>query len=92
MWIDDTQASYTTDIELQVLLGRFLNYHNGHLLYKVHIYLGSQMPIKLQIVQQLHSSPIPMAGHSGYQRIRADFYWQVMRSDIQKLARECDEC
>ncbi|KAF8401169.1 hypothetical protein HHK36_014473 [Tetracentron sinense] len=85
-WVEEIKAGYIDEPELKILMQRFSSGElnttkytlcNGLLFYKGRIYLGSKMPIKLRVLQHLHSSPI--AGHSGchktLQRIKADFYW-----------------
>ena len=45
-------------------------------------------------MQQVHNSPL--GGHSGYlksfHRLKKDFYWSSMGTDLKKLVKECDVC
>lgn len=51
-------------------------------------------PFKAKVLHHILDSP--QAGHVGYHktlhRAKMDFYWEGIRRDIKKLARECEVC
>ena len=68
---------------------------NDLLFYKGRLYLGSSnQALKTLVLQQVHDSPL--GGHFGYlksfHRLRKDFYWSGMGTDLKKLVREYDVC
>lgn len=50
--------------------------------------------MKSQILHHVHCSPLE--GHSGflktYHRLKRDFYWIGMKSDLNKVLMECTIC
>ena len=63
-------------------------------MYKGRFYFGSQCALKPLVLACVHSSSI--ARHFGYlksfHRLKKDFYWSGMGTDLKKLVRECDVC
>ena len=68
--------------------------HNGLLLYKGGIYLGSCDALKVVVLQQVHNSLL--GRHVGFlktfHRVKWDFYWSGLREDVKKHVKECDTC
>ena len=58
------------------------------------IYLCKNSKFKQKILRELHTSPL--GGHSGflktYHRVKKDFFWDGLKSDIQKFVAECLVC
>ena len=65
-------------------------WQNNLVFFKGRFFLGSQCPLKIQVLQLVHSSPV--AGHSSflnsYQRAKREFFWHGMKSDIKAFVRE----
>ena len=59
--------------------------------YKDRLYLCNNSQLKQNILLELHISPL--GGNSGflktYQRAKKDFFWDGLKSDIQKFVAEC---
>lgn len=102
-WIDAMQNEYETNLEMHELREKFelgkldltrCTNHNGLLFYKGRLYIASTSSLRTIILKQLHESPI--RGHSGFhktlQRVKADFYWQGLRSFVRNYVKECDIC
>lgn len=66
--------------------------HNNFLFYKGRLYLRPKSSIRPKVLQHMHESPT--VGHAGYhkmlQRVRAEFFWNGMRSYVRQYIRECD--
>ena len=103
-WLDDLRASYVTDPSLQQIIQAIksgqtipvgFTFCNDLLFYKGKLYLGSSnQSLKTLVLQQVHDSPL--GGHSGYlksfHRLKQDFTWPGMGTDLKKLIKECDVC
>jgi hypothetical protein len=67
---------------------------NGLLKYKNRIWIGSNYPLQLKIISELHSSLV--GGHSGfpvtYRRIKQLFAWQGMKKMIKQELQKCQIC
>ena len=102
-WLAQLKSSYATDAHVKSILEAFqsgkegpkgFSMHNGLLLYKGRMYVGSCEALKTAILQQVHDGP--WGGHSGVlktlHRVQRDFYWPGLKSDVRKYVRECDTC
>ena len=62
--------------------------------YKDRLYLCKNSQLKQKILMELHTSPL--GGHSGflktYHRVKKEFFWDGLKSDIQKFVAECLVC
>src|SRR6202044_2319651 len=67
---------------------------NDSLWYKDRLYLCKNSQLKQKILMELHTSPL--GGHSGflktYHRVKKEFFWDGLKSDIQKFVAECLVC
>jgi hypothetical protein len=58
------------------------------------LYLCKNSQLKHKVFQELHTSPI--GGHLGflkaYHRIKKDFFWEGLKTDVQKFVFECVDC
>eukprot|EP00253_Pinus_taeda_P011086 PITA_11086 len=70
------------------------SWKNDSLWYKDRIYLSKNSQLKHKILMELHTSPL--GGHSGflktYHRVKKEFFWEGLNSDIQKFVAECLVC
>lgn len=102
-WIEELKASHQLSTEMQHLLQqlqsgsacpRFFSLHNGLILYKGRVYLGPQCSLKPKVLHLVHDSPL--GGHSGFlksfHRLKQDFFWVGMKSDLKQHIRECGVC
>ena len=66
------------------------SWKNDLLWYKDHLYLCNNSQLKLNILLEFHTSPL--GGHSGflktYHRVKKEFFWDGLKSDIQKFVAE----
>jgi hypothetical protein len=67
-----------------------LSIRQGILLYKKRVYIPNTLQDK--VLQFVHSSSL--AVHAVYDktihRVRNDFFWPSMKSDVKRFIRECD--
>src|SRR6202044_199334 len=67
---------------------------NDSLWYKDRLYLCKNSQLKQKILMELHTSPL--GGHSGflqtYHRVKKEFFWEGLKSNIQKFVAECLVC
>jgi hypothetical protein len=102
-WADQLKDSYKTDPEIQTIMQQLdqetigsLKYHlrGGLLYYKHRVYISQSSPIKNNILNYIYDSP--SLGHIGFERTlkraRRDFFWVVMKSDIQTYIKHCEVC
>ena len=94
--------SYSSDAEIQHIIQSIqsgaspkgFTFLNDLFFYKGRFYLGSACPLKVQILQHVHSSPL--AGYFGFlksnQRAKREFFWHGMKIDLKQFIRECDVC
>jgi len=68
--------------------------HQGLIFFKHKIWLPNSHPFKEKLLHEFHNSPI--SGHMGiqktYLRLFDKFFWQGMRTDVQKFVSECSIC
>jgi hypothetical protein len=64
---------------------------NDSLWYQDHLYLCKNSQLKQKVLLELHTSPI--GGHSRflktYHMIKKDFFWEGLKTDVQKFVVEC---
>ena len=102
-WIDDLKDSYSSSNEVQQVLKqlqtdincpKFFSLHNGLLLYKGRVFLWPTCTLKAKVLHLVHDSPL--GGHAGflksYHRLKQDFFWHGMKSDLKLHIKECDVC
>jgi hypothetical protein len=100
-WVEELKKTYPEDPLFKALTQQFqegtlnttkFNLQNGLIFYKGRLHLGNLTAIQQQILHQFHSSPL--AGHMGnqktYSKIKREFYWPGMKTDICTFIRECD--
>ena len=67
------------------------SWKNYSLWYKDRLYLCKNSQLKQNILLELHRSPL--GGQSGflktYHRVKKEFFWDGLKSDIQKFVVEC---
>ena len=70
------------------------SWKNYSLLYKDRLYLCKNSQLKQKVLLELHTSPL--GGHSGflktYHRVKKEFFWDGLKSNIQKFVVECLVC
>lgn len=102
-WIEELKASYQSSTKMQQLLHQlqsgsacptFFSLHNGLFLYKGRVYLDSHNSLKSKVLHLVHDSPL--GGHSGFlesfHRLKQDFFWVGMKSNLKLHIRECGVC
>ena len=66
------------------------SWKNYSLWYKDHLYLCKKSQLKQKVILELHTSSL--GGHSvflkTYHRVKKDFFWDGLKSDIQKFVAE----
>ena len=84
-WLHILRDSYSENQFMQQLIQSIqagiapigFTWQNNLVFYKGRFFLGPQCPLKTQVLQLIHSSP--MVGHSGflksYQRAKREFFW-----------------
>ena len=67
------------------------SWKNYSLWHKYRLYICNNSQLKQNILLELHTSPL--GGHSGflktYHRVKKEFFWDGLKSDIQKFVAEC---
>jgi hypothetical protein len=67
---------------------------NDLLWYKYRLYLCKNSQLKQKVLLELHTSPV--GGHSGilktYHRVKKDFFWDGLKTDVQRFVAECLVC
>jgi hypothetical protein len=99
-WVEEARIEWKQDQEvckiIQQLqedpnaLDKFV-WKNDFLWYHDHLYLCKNSQLKQKVLLELHTSPI--GGHSRflktYHRIKKDFFWEGLKTDVQKFVSEC---
>ena len=96
MWIQEIMHSYSEDSFVQELMtllsvdthGPSLWHNvNGVLRRKGKVYVGSQGPLRQQLISNFHDTPL--GGHSGQlgtlKRLTQYFYWPKMRTMVNDI-------
>ena len=102
-WINEAREEWKNDEEVWALIRKLqqdssasntLSWKNDSLWYKDRLYLYKNSQLKRNILMELHTSPL--GGHSGflktYHRVKKEFFWDGLKSDIQNLVVECLVC
>jgi hypothetical protein len=67
---------------------------NDSLWYKDRLYLCKNSQLKQKVLLELHTSLI--GGHSRflktYHRVKKDFFWDGLKTDVQRFVAECLVC
>jgi len=70
------------------------SWQNDSLWYKDRLYLCNNSQLKQNILMELHTSPL--GGHSGflktYHKVKKEFFWDGLKSNIQKFVAKCLVC
>jgi hypothetical protein len=60
----------------------------------INLYLCKNSQLKQKVLLELHTSPV--GGHSGflktYHRVKKDFFWDGLKTDVQRFVAECLVC
>jgi len=99
-WIDEARDECKNDEEVWTLIHKLqkdpsasdtFSRKNESLWQKYHIYLCKNSQLKQKVLLELHTSPL--GGHSEfsktYHRVKKDFFWDGLKSGIQKFVVEC---
>ena len=102
-WINEAREEWKNDEEVWELIRKLqqdsstsdtFSWQNDLLWYKDHLYLCQNSQLKQKILMELHTSPL--GGHSGflktYHRVKKEFFWDGLKSNIQKFVAECLVC
>ena len=102
-WINEATEEWKNDEEVWVLIRKLqqdsstsdtFSWKNDSLWYKDRLYLCNNSQPKQKILMELHTSPL--GGHSGflktYHRVKKKFFWDGLKSDIQKFVVKCLVC
>jgi hypothetical protein len=102
-WINEAREEWKNDEEVWALIRKLqqdsstsdtFSWKNDSLWYKDRLYLCKNSQLKQKILMELHTSPL--GGHSGflktYHRVKKEFFWDGLKSDIQKFVAECLVC
>eukprot|EP00253_Pinus_taeda_P016059 PITA_16059 len=102
-WINEAREKSKNDGEIWALIQKLqqdsstydtFSWQNDSLWYKDHLYLSKNSQLKQKILMELHTSPL--GGHSRflktYHRVKKEFFWDGLKSDIQKFVVECLVC
>lgn len=69
-------------------------FRDGLLLFRGRLVLPSDSPLRVQLLEEFHSSPI--GGHAGvyrtFHRLSSNFFWKGMRKDVQTFVSSCQVC
>ena len=102
-WINEAREEWKNDEEVWAHIRKLqqdsstsntFSWKNDSLWYKDRLYLCKNSQLKQNILMELHTSPL--GGHSGflktYHRVKKEFFWDGLKSDIQKFVAECLVC
>ena len=102
-WINEAREEWKNDEEVWALIRNLqqdsstsdtFSWQNYSLWYRDCLYLCNNSQLKQKILMELHTSPL--RGHSGflktYHRVKMEFFWDGLKSDIQKFVVECLVC
>ena len=102
-WINEAREEWKNEEEVRALIRNLqqdsstsdtFSWQNDSLWYKDRLYLCKNSQLKQKILMELHTSPL--GGHSGflktYHRVKKEFFWDGLKSDIQKFVVECLVC
>ena len=99
-WITEARDEWKKDKDVWTLIQKLqqdpstsdtFSWKNDSLWYKYCLYLCRNSQLKKNITFELHTSPL--GGHSRflktYHRVKKEFFWDGLKSDIQKFVTEC---
>eukprot|EP00253_Pinus_taeda_P031067 PITA_31067 len=102
-WINKAMEEWKNDEEVWALIQKLQQdsstsdtfcWKNDLLWYKYRLYLYKNSQLKQKILMELHTSRLE--GHSGflktYHRVKKEFFWGGLKSDIQKFVAKCLVC
>eukprot|EP00253_Pinus_taeda_P018529 PITA_18529 len=102
-WINEAREEWKNDEEVWALIQKLqqdsstsdtFSWKNDSLWYKDRLYLCKNSQLKQTILMELHTSPL--GGHSGflktYHRVKKEFFWEGLKSNIQKFVVQCLVC
>jgi hypothetical protein len=102
-WIIEARDEWKNDEKVWTLIQRLqqdssasdtFTWKNDSLWYKDRLYLCKNSQLKQKVLLELHTSLI--GGHSGflktYHRVKKDFFWDGLKTDVQRFVAECVVC
>jgi transposase InsO family protein len=102
-WIIEARDEWKNDEKVWTLIQRLqqdssasdtFTWKNDSLWYRDRLYLCKNSQLKQKVLLELHTSPI--GGHSGflktYHRVKKDFFWDGLKTDVQRFVAECVVC
>jgi hypothetical protein len=102
-WIIEAKYEWKNDEKVWTLIQRLwqdssasdtFTWKNDSLWYKYRLYLCKNSQLKQKVLLELHTSLV--GGHSGflktYHRVKKDFFWDGLKTDVQRFVAECLVC
>jgi hypothetical protein len=102
-WIIEARDEWKNDEKVWTLIERLqqdsgasdtFTWKNDSLWYKDRLYLCKNSQLKQKVLLELHTSLV--GGHSGflktYHRVKKDFFWDGLKTDVQRFVAECLVC
>jgi hypothetical protein len=102
-WIIEARDEWRNEEKMWTLIQGFqhdssgsdtFTWKNDSLWYKYPLYLCNNSQLKQKVLLELHTSPV--GGHSGflktYLRVMKDFFWDGLKTDVQRFVVECLLC
>jgi len=102
-WINEAREEWKNDEEVWAHIQKLqqdsstsdtFSWKNDLLWYKDRLYLCKNSQLEQKLLMELHTSPL--GGHSGflktYHKVKKEFFWDGLKSNIQKFVAECLVC